>query len=587
MAWPADFDFQTLIDKLPAAILVQIKGRIAYANQEVLRILGETDASALVGKPVLSRIPRERWAETAARIARANREGRPAEKAEQQFFRRDGTLVSAEVSSTPYRFQGQDGALVFLRDLSDEIRARETLATKDRLLQMTGAMAQVGGWEFDAATGQGTWTDEVARIHDVDPAVPTDVGFGLGFYTPESRQRIEAAVNAAVGQGKAYDLVLEMVSALGRRKWVRTQGNPVVVDGKVVQVRGIFQDVTGSWLAERAVVLEKEKLKVTLDSISEGVVTTDTDGRIDLVSRSAEKLLGLSQDQARGRPLAEVAPWLGPELPSGERTVPLRTRGKERTLHLAASPIVAKAGMGTVLVLRDLSEQQRLAEAIQRAQNLESIGQLAARVAHDFNNLLSGLFGQLQLASDKIRVGRAAEARANIDRALGVFDRARNLTGQLLTFSRGGAPVREPLDLGSVVRCSVERVFAGTAVAVEFNLSPDQTVAGDPDQLGQVFENLALNARQAMAPDGKVRVVSGWETRAGKRWAVVTVVDNGSGIAVADLPRVFDPFFTTRPGRHGLGLAAVQSIVLRHEGQIDVTSKPGQGASFRVRLPAP
>ncbi len=127
---------------------------------------------------------------------------------------------------------------------------RRALEFRDALLQETGAIAHVGGWEFDAATGRGTWTEEVARIHDLDPSAPSSMDLGLSVYAGESRRRIEEAVRAAIDHGTPYDLELEMVSLKGARKWVRTIGHPVVENGRVTRVRGSFQDVTEMKAAE-------------------------------------------------------------------------------------------------------------------------------------------------------------------------------------------------------------------------------------------------------------------------------------------------------------------------------------------------
>jgi signal transduction histidine kinase/HAMP domain-containing protein len=119
-----------------------------------------------------------------------------------------------------------------------------SLEQKNELLTVMGAMAKVGGWEFDTRTGKGSWTDEVARIHDMDPKEETNAELGLTFYQDESRRRIEAAVKEGIEHGTPYDLELEMITAKGNHKWVRTIGQPVMEDGAVVRVRGSFQDIT-------------------------------------------------------------------------------------------------------------------------------------------------------------------------------------------------------------------------------------------------------------------------------------------------------------------------------------------------------
>jgi PAS domain S-box-containing protein len=156
------------------------------------------------------------------------------------------------------------GMVASLQDITETTRAEEQIARKDELLRMTGEMAQVGGWEFDVATGEGTWTDEVARIHGLDPTAPTNVGLGVSFYVGESQTRIEAAIDQAVEHGIPYDLELEICAANGEHKWVRTKGVPVQKQGRTSQLRGTFQDITERKLAEQALREREERLSLAL-----------------------------------------------------------------------------------------------------------------------------------------------------------------------------------------------------------------------------------------------------------------------------------------------------------------------------------
>ena len=165
---------------------------------------------------------------------------------EAEMLTRDGSTVQVEIhgkviydeNGRPVRLQGT------ARDITERRRSENALRDKDRLLREMGAIAKVGGWEFDPRTGAGTWTEEVARIHDMDPEEKTSVEKGIDFYHGESRVQIETAVRQAVESGKPYDLELEMITAKGTHKWVRTIGKPKTDSGRVVQVRGSIQDIT-------------------------------------------------------------------------------------------------------------------------------------------------------------------------------------------------------------------------------------------------------------------------------------------------------------------------------------------------------
>ena len=167
--------------------------------------------------------------------------------------RADGSVFPAEASISKFIDDGHTVYTVVLRDITERNRAEQALQQKDELLTMVGAMAKVGGWEFDARTLKATWTDEVARIHDTDPNDPTAVETGINYYSEGSRKIIEAAVKDAIEHAKPYDLKLEITTAKGKHKWVRTIGQPVMEDGAIVKVWGSFQDITEQKRAEEEI----------------------------------------------------------------------------------------------------------------------------------------------------------------------------------------------------------------------------------------------------------------------------------------------------------------------------------------------
>jgi PAS domain S-box-containing protein len=241
---------------------------------------------------------------------------------------------------------------------------------------------------------------------------------------------------------------------------------------------------------------------------------------------------------------------------------------------------------------RDTTERRKLDESLQRGQKLESIAVLAGGIAHDFNNLLGGIFGLMESAQEGLQQGNTSDAQECLEMAMQVFDRAKALTRQLLTFSKGGAPVLKALNLSNLVKRSAEFVLSGSTVACQFQIATDLwNCECDENQIGQVIDNLVINARDAMPDGGSVTVVAkNTEGDYGPgrrgRFVCITVEDNGPGMDSVTLAKVFDPFFTTKQTGHGLGLTTVFSIVKRHGGWVDVESRPAIGTIFRVFLPA-
>ena len=260
-------------------------------------------------------------------------------------------------------------------------------------------------------------------------------------------------------------------------------------------------------------------------------------------------------------------------------------------------------GTGLVLLtlayfLKRLEAELRRREASQaeviKVQKLQSIGTLAGGIAHDFNNIMMTVQGHLRLAREAEAQG-AGGADELLERAERAVGRASNLTGQLLTYARGGAPVRSAASIADTIRESADFVLAGQPVRCTQDIPGDLwPVNADLTQLSQLIQNLVMNAAQAMPRGGNIWIVcanvSRREVPAGLRrdlrYVSIEVRDDGPGIAAAHQPRIFDPYFTTRGDGTGLGLTICYRIVEDHEGRIDVESTPGAGTCFRILLPA-
>jgi len=358
---------------------------------------------------------------------------------------------------------------------------------------------------------------------------------------------------------------------------------------------------------------EKERLAVTLRSIGDGVIATDVEGRIVLVNRVAEQITGWRPAEAYDRTLREIMPLVdrrtreplpdpvstalerGAVLDLPTTAVLVRRDGSEVLIADSAAPIRDRESriVGVVLVFRDVTERRKIEEELQNAQKLESLGVLAGGIAHDFNNLLTGIFGLVDLARN--RSPADAPARGSLERALAVLDRARGLTGQLLTFSQHGHPVTGPVALGPLLRDCVEFALSGSNVSCKLEVAGDIWLCdGDERQIDQVVDNLLLNARQAMPRGGTVHVQAVnvmvpedvQVPVAPGRYVRIAVRDHGEGVPPELRSRIFEPFFTTKSTGSGLGLATSYSIIRKHGGHIELSSEPGEGAAFVVYLPA-
>lgn len=243
----------------------------------------------------------------------------------------------------------------------------------------------------------------------------------------------------------------------------------------------------------------------------------------------------------------------------------------------------------------DITVQQQQLQLLTRAERLESIGILAGGIAHDFNNLLAGIFGYLELAQGQLKKNKLNQLAETLDKSAGMLNRAKNLSTQLLTFSKGGSPLIKAQCLKNLIIQSAEFALSGSNIALILELDPNLWVADvDENQICQVIDNIVINAKQAQTNGGKIHIkarnLEGDELKnrglTKERYVQIDIHDNGQGISSENLPHIFDPFFTTKQHGTGIGLATVYSIVKRHRGLIEVQSEIKQGTTFSIYLPA-
>jgi PAS domain S-box-containing protein len=348
-----------------------------------------------------------------------------------------------------------------------------------------------------------------------------------------------------------------------------------------------------------ALSLEKEQVQKTLEAIADGVIAIDNNGKIVLINGAAQRLLGKTSSEAVGKPLDEVYRLKncadGQERGGQPVFICSGRDDKEFYLEETRSGLLDQnaGSVGTVIIFRDVSEMLMMEKERLRTRQLESLGSLAGGIAHDFNNLLQGVFGYISLAKTSLdKDGRPFAMLSQAEKALNMTV---NLTRQLLTFSKGGEPVKKRLLLRPVIEDSVRFALSGSKSVCKLDIDKDLwLVEGDAGQLGQVIQNMVLNSDQAMPQGGIVQVCAGnLEEESAKeqgngsgRYIYITISDNGIGIAEENLSRIFDPYFTTREKGSGLGLATSYSIIRNHGGTIQVSSVVGSGTTFTIRLPA-
>ena len=357
---------------------------------------------------------------------------------------------------------------------------------------------------------------------------------------------------------------------------------------------------------EEALIESEEKYRLVVENANDAVAVAQ-DGMIRFVNRRGVELSGYSEEELRTEPFTEFVHPKDRKLVlqnylrmlSGE-SVPNRYAfrfihkdGSIRWIEISVVRITWENSPATLSILHDITDKRRLEEELFKAQKLESIGILAGGIAHDFNNILAGIIGNISLA--KIDIDQNSNTYHLLNEAERASERATTLTGQLLTFSKGGAPVRRITNVSDVIVDCSTFALRGSKVRCDYNFSSDLwPVEIDEGQINQVIQNIIINACQAMPIGGTIRISAEnitVETNIGLplqpgRYVKMTFQDQGSGIPEKNINKIFDPFFSTKQTGSGLGLTIAYTIVKRHDGHLVVNSQVGLGTTFDVYLPS-
>jgi len=333
------------------------------------------------------------------------------------------------------------------------------------------------------------------------------------------------------------------------------------------------------------------------------IIAVDRDRNIIEFNKAAQETFGYSQEEAIGKDIAILYsdPEQGSKINDAVRktgqftgeVVNRRRNGSVFPSFVSASVLrdAKDRFIGVMGISRDITKREQMKDELVRVQSLDAIGVLAGGIAHDFNNILTGILGNISLAKIYTEPDRISERLTEADRAC---VKARELVQHLLTFSKGGAPIKKVASVARLLRGSVAFALSGSNVKCEFSISDDLWPAEiDEAQINQVMNNVIINADQAMPDGGKIEVSASnlniEENAPGLQpgpYIKLSIADQGIGISEEHMQKIFDLFFTTKKRGRGLGLATTYSIVKKHNGHIAVESRIGMGTTFHIYLPA-
>jgi two-component system, cell cycle sensor histidine kinase and response regulator CckA len=527
------------------------------------------------------------------------------------MLRKDGTIFHADVNSVIATLGGRPCLIGIFRDITDRKRAEEendrlagavSIVTEgiavtdeqDRFIYLNDAHAKTYGYRPHELIGK-TWRDVTPR--EFVPLIEQEMARTL-----HSR---ENGVWSGEAPGLCKDGTGISTEVTATARWNEK--------GKYAGHICVVRDITERKRAEEKLRRSESFVRNILDTVDEGFIVLDRDYRIVTANQAYCSQVGMSCDEVIGRHCFEISHKTSrPCYEEGEdcavRQV-FATGRPHAALHRHADPeghalfvetkafpIKDASGAVTSVIetINNITERHLLEEERLKTQKLESIGTLAGGIAHDFNNLLQGVFGFISMA--KLSTDDRAKSIAALEEAEKALHLTVKLTNQLLTFSKGGKPIKRPTDLRPVIENAVKFALSGSRT--QSRIVADRGLwhaEVDDGQIAQVIQNIVLNADQAMPLGGTVEITArnvdvpgdgASRHLAPGKYVEIVFRDTGIGIPEQYLSKIFDPYFTTKEKGSGLGLATSYSIIKNHGGAIGVRSGVGQGSAFSIHLPA-
>jgi PAS domain S-box-containing protein len=602
--------YRTLAEASPEMIyLVDREGYVRYLNSTAASKFGK-DPAKIAGQHLEKLFPGQAAARHIKAIQHVMETGRTLTTEVLEPFESGPCWIDARLSPVRDDRGEVTGVLGLSTDISKRKAAEEELRySEDRFRKV-----------FEQGPVPMAMTDRQFRFIRANAAFCTLFGYTEGelqkmtfrdISLPEHLHAdLEGVAKLVRGEQPLYSTEKQYLAKDGRTIWgaltlsmVRESG------GRPLHSLAIISDITERKNLEDQIQNHIEFTRAIISGAGEGIIVYDRELRYLEWNAFMENLTGLQREVVLGRNAADFFPHIkeqnidqlfsralaGETVVSRDMHFRVPRTGKSGWTVGTYTPHKDSAGqiIGVIGLIRDITERKRMEGEMQRIEKLESLGVFAGGIAHDFNNLLSGVFGYMDLARSMI--DPSSPVKQYLNSAFAAFDRAKNLSRQLLTFSKGGALVKRQVMLPNLIDECCSLALSGSNIKCEQRIDERlPPIEADGDQLAQVFSNILLNARQAMPEGGIITITAelrSIDASAGQRlqpgdYVTIAFRDRGIGIPANIIEKIFDPFFTTKQEGSGLGLATSYSIVNKHGGRIEVSSEPGAGSVFTIWLPA-
>jgi PAS domain S-box-containing protein len=622
--------FQAALLQSPSGIVIADvpNGKIRFVNSAALAIRGKTDTQltdieindytknwAFFYSDGITPFPQDELP-----LSKAITEGRTSKNVELVIRHSSGKNHWTLVNAAPIKDKNGQiiSAIVVFEDITERKQTLEALKTQNR--NYSTLLKNLNGMVYHCANDP-SWTMEFISqgCYELTGYKPEEILHNKkrsfqDIIHPAHRNFVWDHWQKNLKEHKALEIEYQIITASGKTKWVWEKGRGIYDDdGKLLHLEGFITDITERKLAEEEVFKLRNYLSNIINSMPSLLVGVDADSKVTLWNKTAERNTGISPNDAQGKLLSDILPELTPlEQDTVNESIkkretkqllkkPIKSPQSTSYKDITIFPLAADSVEGAVIRIDDITDKVQLEEKLHLSQKMDAIGKLAGGVAHDFNNMLAGIIGTAELLKSPSR-NLDAHSIKLLDIIIRASERAADLTAKLLAFGRKGKFASEPVDLHNIIDDTVAILDKTIDKRISIKVVKDAEnaiIKGDSSSLQNAIMNIAINASHAMPDGGNINIhtesvlldkayceTSSFELKSGD-FIKISIKDTGCGIPADQLPKIFEPFYTTKEQGKGtgLGLAAVYGTIQDHHGAISVHSEPFIETIFEIYLP--